>query len=427
MWPRSSGLAVARDDHPRAPDRYQLPGPHALPAGPGPAGRPGGGRGQPGGGDGPQLRRLGALGACFAGAEGRASVGASMDVPPEIDEQVAAHKLAALGVRPDTLDARQQRYARSWQHGTLGTRCGGRSRGCDVTRQLPARGSQGRASHPPGGHGPPGTLLELARRNGVTLPHEGPRPCASGSGSAISSTSSRCTPWPAEPRHGRRLRVDRLGVRAGVGPTELPVRRDRFHAFFTHRRRVSPTIGHSWLGSRGPATVPGASLGSRSPGISTSGGGWAEWMGGHGRRWAEYAVDWPSKRCPRARWRSAWPGGEAGGPRSRTPVLRRGPAARAARIPAPPGDTPGRTACAARSSAPGRADRARRPRDRGPRAWCPRIGRPARAPSRPTCARPATSVWGFPEPGGTPAPEARGRPASPSPSRRMTRRCSIRR
>lgn len=41
------------------------------------------------------------------------------DVPAEIDEQVAALKLRSLGVRLDVLDARQQQYARSWQHGTL--------------------------------------------------------------------------------------------------------------------------------------------------------------------------------------------------------------------------------------------------------------------------------------------------------------------
>lgn len=42
-----------------------------------------------------------------------------LDVPAEIDEQIAALKLRSLGVRLDVLDARQQRYARSWQHGTL--------------------------------------------------------------------------------------------------------------------------------------------------------------------------------------------------------------------------------------------------------------------------------------------------------------------
>jgi adenosylhomocysteinase len=41
------------------------------------------------------------------------------DVPAEIDEQVAALKLRSLGVQLDVLDARQQQYARSWQHGTL--------------------------------------------------------------------------------------------------------------------------------------------------------------------------------------------------------------------------------------------------------------------------------------------------------------------
>ncbi|MGE3269366.1 MAG: adenosylhomocysteinase [Chloroflexota bacterium] len=41
------------------------------------------------------------------------------DVPKSIDEQVAALKLAALGVRLDTLDEQQERYARSWTVGTL--------------------------------------------------------------------------------------------------------------------------------------------------------------------------------------------------------------------------------------------------------------------------------------------------------------------
>jgi adenosylhomocysteinase len=43
------------------------------------------------------------------------------DVPAEIDEQVAARKLQAIGVRLDVLDARQQTYARSWKLGTLDT------------------------------------------------------------------------------------------------------------------------------------------------------------------------------------------------------------------------------------------------------------------------------------------------------------------
>jgi len=41
------------------------------------------------------------------------------DVPAELDEQVAARKLAAIGVRLDTLDAVQEQYARSWTAGTL--------------------------------------------------------------------------------------------------------------------------------------------------------------------------------------------------------------------------------------------------------------------------------------------------------------------
>jgi adenosylhomocysteinase len=41
------------------------------------------------------------------------------DVPAAIDDQIAALKLRSLGVRLDVLDARQQTYARSWQHGTL--------------------------------------------------------------------------------------------------------------------------------------------------------------------------------------------------------------------------------------------------------------------------------------------------------------------
>jgi adenosylhomocysteinase len=41
------------------------------------------------------------------------------DVPAEIDAQVAALKLEALGVRLDRLNARQETYARSWKLGTL--------------------------------------------------------------------------------------------------------------------------------------------------------------------------------------------------------------------------------------------------------------------------------------------------------------------
>jgi adenosylhomocysteinase len=41
------------------------------------------------------------------------------DVPAAIDEQIASRKLAAMGVRLDTLDAAQERYARSWTVGTL--------------------------------------------------------------------------------------------------------------------------------------------------------------------------------------------------------------------------------------------------------------------------------------------------------------------
>jgi adenosylhomocysteinase len=41
------------------------------------------------------------------------------DVPADIDEQIAARKLAAIGVRLDTLDAAQERYGRSWSVGTL--------------------------------------------------------------------------------------------------------------------------------------------------------------------------------------------------------------------------------------------------------------------------------------------------------------------
>jgi adenosylhomocysteinase len=44
---------------------------------------------------------------------------AVLDVPTEIDEQVAARKLQALGVRLDVLNARQHEYARSWKLGTL--------------------------------------------------------------------------------------------------------------------------------------------------------------------------------------------------------------------------------------------------------------------------------------------------------------------
>lgn len=41
------------------------------------------------------------------------------DVPTEIDDQIAALKLDALGVRLDRLNARQETYARSWKLGTL--------------------------------------------------------------------------------------------------------------------------------------------------------------------------------------------------------------------------------------------------------------------------------------------------------------------
>jgi adenosylhomocysteinase len=40
------------------------------------------------------------------------------DVPPQIDERVAQLKLAALGVRLDTLDSAQRRYQHDWQLGT---------------------------------------------------------------------------------------------------------------------------------------------------------------------------------------------------------------------------------------------------------------------------------------------------------------------
>jgi len=39
-------------------------------------------------------------------------------VPQEIDHQVARAKLAAMGVRIDTLTARQRRYLTSWSEGT---------------------------------------------------------------------------------------------------------------------------------------------------------------------------------------------------------------------------------------------------------------------------------------------------------------------
>jgi len=39
-------------------------------------------------------------------------------VPPEIDQQVAALKLSAEGVRIDTLTEQQAQYLRSWQEGT---------------------------------------------------------------------------------------------------------------------------------------------------------------------------------------------------------------------------------------------------------------------------------------------------------------------
>ncbi|MCX8007504.1 MAG: adenosylhomocysteinase [Coriobacteriia bacterium] len=41
------------------------------------------------------------------------------DVPREIDERIAALKLASMGVRIDTLTDEQERYLRSWQEGTV--------------------------------------------------------------------------------------------------------------------------------------------------------------------------------------------------------------------------------------------------------------------------------------------------------------------
>ncbi|MBC7266085.1 MAG: adenosylhomocysteinase [Coriobacteriia bacterium] len=41
------------------------------------------------------------------------------DVPREIDERIAALKLASMGVRIDTLTEEQERYLRSWQEGTV--------------------------------------------------------------------------------------------------------------------------------------------------------------------------------------------------------------------------------------------------------------------------------------------------------------------
>jgi adenosylhomocysteinase len=40
------------------------------------------------------------------------------EVPPEIDREVARLKLAAMGVRIDTLTAEQQAYLVSWREGT---------------------------------------------------------------------------------------------------------------------------------------------------------------------------------------------------------------------------------------------------------------------------------------------------------------------
>jgi adenosylhomocysteinase len=59
-----------------------------------------------------------ALSARYLLAEGRDLPPAVYDVPPDIDEQVARHKLAALGVRLDALDAAQLSYGESWQLGT---------------------------------------------------------------------------------------------------------------------------------------------------------------------------------------------------------------------------------------------------------------------------------------------------------------------
>ena len=39
-------------------------------------------------------------------------------VPEEIDREIARLKLAALGIHIDTMTDEQERYVRSWQHGT---------------------------------------------------------------------------------------------------------------------------------------------------------------------------------------------------------------------------------------------------------------------------------------------------------------------
>jgi len=40
------------------------------------------------------------------------------DVPPQIDSEVARLKLAAMGIRIDTLTKEQERYLASWESGT---------------------------------------------------------------------------------------------------------------------------------------------------------------------------------------------------------------------------------------------------------------------------------------------------------------------
>jgi adenosylhomocysteinase len=40
------------------------------------------------------------------------------DVPKEIEDQVASHKLSSMGIKIDRLTAEQERYLTSWQTGT---------------------------------------------------------------------------------------------------------------------------------------------------------------------------------------------------------------------------------------------------------------------------------------------------------------------
>jgi adenosylhomocysteinase len=59
-----------------------------------------------------------ALGVEFIAREGPGLENRVYPVPRRIDEEIAALKLATLGVGIDTLTAEQERYLASWDQGT---------------------------------------------------------------------------------------------------------------------------------------------------------------------------------------------------------------------------------------------------------------------------------------------------------------------